>query len=217
MEALWKVAGNPKNGGQWPLQIIYINWISLSVRLSRSWNPDPVCSSVEVLKPRSHLFVCRGPKTQIPSVRLSRSWNPCPSVEVLKPRSRLSVCWGLETHVHLSRSWNPYPVCPFVEVLKPMSICRGIETHVHLSKSWNPDPVCPSVEVLKPRSQIEIPNRFQNRQGLKKCPLELEGPKPIQDLNHTLLLIYLLSPESQVPTPRLQITYWGAYGQRAER
>jgi hypothetical protein len=32
-----------------------------------------VSLSVEVLKPRSHLFICRGPKTQIPSVRLSRS------------------------------------------------------------------------------------------------------------------------------------------------
>jgi hypothetical protein len=84
-----------------------------------------------------------------------------------------------------------------------------------------------SVKVLKPRSQIEIPNRFQNRQGLKKCPPKLEGPKTIQDLNLTLLLLYLPSPESQilnpdqsrsqVPMPRLQITYWGAYGQRAER
>jgi hypothetical protein len=63
------------------------------------------------------------------------------------------------------------------------------------------DPVyCSSIEVLKPRSQIEIPNRFQNRQGLKKCPPKLEGPKTIQDLNHTLLLLYLSSPESWVPT-----------------
>jgi len=54
-----------------------------------------------------------------------------------------------------------------------------------------------------------------------------EGPKTIHNLNHTLLLLYLPSPESrvlspdqsrsQVPTPKLQITYWGAYGQRAKR
>jgi hypothetical protein len=65
-------------------------------------------------------------------------------------------------------------------------------------KSHALDPICSSVEVLKPRSQIEIPNRFQNRQGLKKCPPELEGPKIIQDLNHTLLLLYLPSPESRL-------------------
>jgi len=72
---------------------------------------------------------------------------------------------------------------------------------VYLSRSWNP-------------------------YHFFKCPPELEGPKTIQDLNHTLLLLYLPSPESriqsldqsrsQVPTPRLQITYWGAYGQRVE-
>jgi hypothetical protein len=90
-------------------------------RLSRSWNPNPVCRgletqipSVEVLKPRSRLSrfwnpdpVYRGPKTQISSI------------EVLKPRSRLS------------RSWNPDLVC------------RGPETQipsVRLSRSWNPDP-----------------------------------------------------------------------------
>jgi hypothetical protein len=64
----------------------------LSVCLSRSWNPDLVCPSVEVLKPRSRLSVCRGPETQIcasvcrgpetqiPSVRLSRSWNSDPKL-----------------------------------------------------------------------------------------------------------------------------------------
>jgi hypothetical protein len=41
--------------------------------------------------------------------------------------------------------------------------------------------VCLSVQ--KPRSQIEIPNKFQKCQGLKKCPPEFEGPKTIQDLN----------------------------------
>jgi hypothetical protein len=92
-----------------------------------------------------------------------------------------------------------------VKVLKPrshMSVCRGPEqiSSVHLSRSWT-DPICPSVKVLEPRSQIEIPNRFQNRQGLKKCPPILEGPKTIQDLNHTLLLLYLPSPESRVPSP----------------
>jgi hypothetical protein len=30
----------------------------------------------------------------------------------------------------------------------------------------------------------------------KTVPPELEGPKTIQDLNHTLLLLYLPSPES---------------------
>ncbi len=43
-----------------------------------------------------------------------------------------------------------------------------------------------SVEVLKPKSQ-----------GLKKCSPKLEGSKIIQDLNHTLLLLYLPSPESR--------------------
>ncbi len=41
---------------------ILYNKVTMSVRLS-----------VEVLKPRSRLSVCRGPETQIPSVRLSRS------------------------------------------------------------------------------------------------------------------------------------------------
>jgi hypothetical protein len=69
--------------------------------------PDPVCLSVEVLKLRSRLSVCRGLETQIPSVRLSRSWNSdpvCPSVEVLKLRSRLSVCRGLEIEIPNSKS-----------------------------------------------------------------------------------------------------------------
>jgi hypothetical protein len=50
--------------------------------MSRSWNPDPVCPSVEVLKPRSS------------SVCLSRSWNPnpvYPYVKVLKPRSQIEI------------------------------------------------------------------------------------------------------------------------------
>ncbi len=75
------------------MYIIYINWvvylsvevlkprsrlsvcrgpetqICASVRLSRSWNPDPVCPSVEVLKPRSRLSVCRGPETHIPNCK----------------------------------------------------------------------------------------------------------------------------------------------------
>jgi hypothetical protein len=136
------------------------------VRLSRSWNLDLVYSSVEVLKPRSQIE-CRGLETQILSVHLSRSWNPClvclsrswnsyssvrlfvcPSIEVLKPRSRLFIYWGLETHIPnwVSRSWNPNFVCLSVEVLKPMSrlsVCRGLETQipsVRLSRSWNPDP-----------------------------------------------------------------------------
>jgi hypothetical protein len=54
-----------------------------------------------------------------------------------------------------------------------------------------------SIEVLKSRFQIDISNKFLNhRQGLKKCPPELKGPKTIQNLNHTLLLLYLTSPES---------------------
>jgi hypothetical protein len=78
-------------------QIIYINCV--------------VCSSV-----------CRGPETQIPSVRLRNPETQFPSVclssflkprfvrlsvEVLKSRSHLSVCRGLEMQmpsVHLSRS-----------------------------------------------------------------------------------------------------------------
>jgi len=71
--------------------IIYINSVSLSVTrfwgvregrgrwssgwflqlvcLLRSWNLDPVCPSVKVLKPRSRLSVCRGPETQIPKCK----------------------------------------------------------------------------------------------------------------------------------------------------
>jgi hypothetical protein len=49
-----------------------------------------VCLSVEVLKFRSRLFVCRGPETQI---------SVCPFVNVLKPRSRLFVCQGPETQI----------------------------------------------------------------------------------------------------------------------
>jgi hypothetical protein len=92
-----------------PRPIIYINLVSLavevlksksrlsicrgvetqmsSVHLSRSWNPDSVCSSVEVLKLKS--FVC-------------------PSIEVLKPRSRLSICRG---HVP-SLQWANQPRQP---------------------------------------------------------------------------------------------------------
>jgi hypothetical protein len=94
-------------------------------------------------------------KPRSSSVHLSRSWNP---------DLRMFVCQGLKTHIS---------VCSSVEVLKPRF------PYVRLSRSWNLDLVCPSLKVLKPKSQIEIPNRFQNRQGLKKCPLELEGPKTI--------------------------------------
>jgi hypothetical protein len=54
------------------------------------------------LKPRSRLSDCQGLETQIPSICLSKSWNPdpiCPSVEVLKPRSCMSVCRGPETQI----------------------------------------------------------------------------------------------------------------------
>ncbi len=67
-----------------------------------------MCKSYILIVLFVHLSVCRGPETQIPSVRLS--------VEVLKPRSRLFVC--------LSRSWNPDrdpSVRLSVEVLKPRS------------------------------------------------------------------------------------------------
>ncbi len=37
--------------------------------MSRSWNPDPVCPSVEVLKPRSRLSVYWGTETQIPNCK----------------------------------------------------------------------------------------------------------------------------------------------------
>ncbi len=46
-----------------PVQILSIEVLKL----------DHVCPFIEVLKPRSRLFVCRGPGTQIPSVHLSRS------------------------------------------------------------------------------------------------------------------------------------------------
>jgi hypothetical protein len=103
-----------------------------------------VCQSVRVLKPRFRLSVCRGPETQILTVRLSRSWNldpVCPSVEVLKPRFHLSVCRGPETQipsVRLSRSWNPDLIYPFVEVLKlrsRLSVCRSLETQIPNCKS----------------------------------------------------------------------------------
>ncbi len=61
------------------------------MRLSRSWNPDPVCPSVEVLKPRSQIE-CRGLETQIPCVRLSRSWNPYPKLRYLID-SRTAKVW----------------------------------------------------------------------------------------------------------------------------
>ncbi len=76
---------------------------------------------------------------------------------------------------------------------------------IHLS-------VCLSVEVLKPRS-------------LLKLSPETRGPKNYSEpQSHTFTFLrpesQVLSPNqsrSQVPTPKLQITYWGAYGQRAER
>jgi hypothetical protein len=44
----------------------------LSVRLSRSWNPDPnYCLYVEVLKPRSRLSICRGHLQQ----KFDRAWE----------------------------------------------------------------------------------------------------------------------------------------------
>jgi len=54
---------------------------------------------------------------------------------------------------------------------------------------------------------------------------ESRGPKNYSGLqSHTFTSLLtesrVLSPDqsrSQVPTPRLQITYWGAYGQRVER
>jgi hypothetical protein len=59
-------------------------------------------------------FVYRGLETQIPSVRLLRSWNPdpnyCPSVEVLKPRSRLSVYRGL-LQQKFDRAWEGLYIC----------------------------------------------------------------------------------------------------------
>jgi hypothetical protein len=91
-----------------PLKIL----ITLSVCLSRSWNPDLVCPSVEVLKPRS--------------VRLS--------IEVLKRRSHLSICRGLETHIPNCKSkitaqkpawllfsgfsWNPTVLWGFFEITR---------------------------------------------------------------------------------------------------
>jgi len=39
------------------------------VCLSRSWNPDLICPSIEVLKFRSRLSVCRSPETSIPNCK----------------------------------------------------------------------------------------------------------------------------------------------------
>jgi hypothetical protein len=164
-----------------------------------------------------------------------RSWNSdlvCPFVEVLKLRSHLSVCWGLEIQISfvcLSRFWNLDLVCPSVEVLK-------IRSSVRLSRSWNPDLVCPSVEVLKPRSRMfvrrgletQIPNwdtqYIPEPPRFEKVSPRTRGPKNYSRLqSHTFTSLLtesrVLSPDqsrSQVSTPRLQITYWGAYGQRAE-
>ncbi len=38
---------------------------NLNLRLSRSWNSDPICPYIEVLKPISQLSVCWGLETQI--------------------------------------------------------------------------------------------------------------------------------------------------------
>jgi hypothetical protein len=114
-------------------------------------------------------------------------------------------------HSHFHHEFHHFlkHIIMYINCLVYAFVCQGPETQISnwVSRSWNPDPVCPSVEVLKPRSQIETPNRIQKRQGLKKCPPELEGPKTIQDLNHTLLFLYLLSPESWVstnPSPKSQ-------------
>jgi hypothetical protein len=140
----------------------------------------------------------------------SRSWNQnpvYPSVEVLKPRSRLSIYRCPETQIS---------VCPSVEVLKPrsrLSVCRGPKTQipsVRLSRSWNPDP------------KLKYPKDSRTAKVWKSVP-RTWGPKNYSGPHiFTFLLTKsrVLSPDqsrSQVPTPRLQITYWGAYGQRAER
>jgi hypothetical protein len=88
--------------------------------VSRSWNPDPNCPSVEVLKP----------EVLKPSVRLSRSWNP------------VSVSRGSETQVLRTRHGrivsdrHGYPL--FLGTDLRLSVCRGPETQiptVRLSRS----------------------------------------------------------------------------------
>jgi hypothetical protein len=76
--------------------ILYINSVSLCVRafvcLSRSWNPDPICPSVEVLKPRSR---------SCPSICLSGGF--CSSI-----RGFLSVCPFVHPNKYpLQTVWNP--------------------------------------------------------------------------------------------------------------
>ncbi len=101
--------------------------------VSRSWNPDPNCPSVEVLKP---------------SVRLSRSWNPVsvsrgPETQVLRAR-----------HGRIVSDRHGYPL--FLRTDLRLSVCRGPETQiptVRLSRSWNPVSVYrgPETQVLRAR------------------------------------------------------------------
>jgi hypothetical protein len=128
--------------------------VTKSVCLSRSWNPYPVCPSVEVLKPRSRLSVYRGLETQISSIHLSRSWNPnlvCPSIEVLKPRSRLSVYRGPETQIPNYQSK--------ITAQKP--------TWLFFSGfSWNPAVLWGFFEITRTDSSSLILNLFSNTRNL---------------------------------------------------
>jgi hypothetical protein len=112
--------------------------------------------------PSSGFLLCalfRGPETQIPTVRLSRSgnprsWNPrsvyrgpetqCPFLEVLKLRSWEPDTGGLcPTVTGTHYFYGQISVCPSVEVLKPrsqLSVYRGPETQCPLSRSWNSGP-----------------------------------------------------------------------------
>jgi hypothetical protein len=108
---------------------------------------------------------------------------------------------------------NQYPIYPSK---------RGVCLFVRLS-----------LKVLKPRSLSKLslrtrgPKNYLGPQSHTFTSLltESRGLKNYSGLqSHTFTSLLtesrVLSPDqsrSQVPTPRLQITYWGAYGQRVER
>jgi hypothetical protein len=71
--------------------------------------------------------ICPDPETQIPSIRLSRSWNPdldCSSVEVLKPKSRLSVCRGPETQIPNCKNKIKYFIAGIHRQNRVGSVCN---------------------------------------------------------------------------------------------
>ncbi len=144
---------------------------------------------------KAHVFLRvvanTGPGTQ---ARSSLSFLP-----VAQEGKGLARCIAFAPH-SVRKSRAPTSIYKFIT-----SVCDGARVQVDRAGVL-------SVEVLKPRS-------------LLKLSPQSRGPKNYsrhQPHTFTSLLTEsrVLNPDqsrSQVPTPRLQITYWGAYGQRAER